>query len=391
MRRLALAIMVVSAFSLADVTFGFQETEEPKDKKARAEKTRKADRESMPAVVSARGSLECASVCDIRCEASSTDAGGVLIREIVPEGTLVKKGQVLLEFDTSGLEEQVVRQQMACNASEAGVITSQSEYDVTLIERECYVEGTFKLAKLEAELAVFVLKEAHRRAEQELEIIENSAEEGQTPKRRLEAAAFAVAKAQKEVELGETRLLVLQKYTHVKTLKQLDAKIKTAKARLLAEQHGHDLSLERLEQMGSQIKKCVIKTPVAGRVVYAKSMRPRSPAHPAIAEGARLRQGQPILSIRDPGKMQIKVAIAGDIPAAVKLGTTATIAIDAFPDMELKGTIEKITGARSARTSTPTYDPMKVCEITVGIQDPPQGLRAGMTGEVRIQAGGDNR
>ena len=401
MRCLALAIMVVSAFSLADVTFGFQETDKPKDKKAAAANVRKADPGQPAPAVTARGYIECPSVCDVRCEVSSTDAAGVSIREIVPEGTLVKKGQVLVELDAAGLEEQVVRQQMACHVSEAGVIKSTNEYDVAVIEKEAFVEGTFKIAKLEAEFAIFVLKEALRRAERELPLIEGSTETGQTPKRELDATKFAVAKAQRELHLAETRLLVLQKYTYVKTLKQLEGQIKTAEARLKAEQHSNRLGLERLERINSHVANCTVRAPMAGRVVYAEPRPARvrttdrradeTPrlyqpyAKPTIGPRARLHKGQPILSIGDPGKMQIKVSIPGSDPAPIKRGAAATIRVDAFPDMELKGTVAKIAkppaGPPSRSRGQSTH------QATISIQDPPEDLRAGLTAEVTIHAG----
>ena len=382
MRRLALAIMVVSAFSLADVSFGFQETDKPKNKKATAAKVRQADRARPAPAVTARGHIECPSVCDVRCEVSSTGEGGVLIRKIVPEGTMVEKGQTLVELDAAGLKEQEVRQQIICNIAEAGVIKSQSEYEAAVIEKECYIEGTFKIAKLETELAIFVLEEALRRAERELEVIEKSAETGQAPKRDLEATKFAVAKARKELDLAHTRLEVLQKYIYVKTLKQLDGQIKTAEARLRAEEHSYRVGLERLERIKSQLENCTIKAPVAGRVVYAEPSR--TSAKRTTGQGAQVRRGQPILSIRDPGKMQIKVSIPEPKASQIKQGASATIRTDAFPDMELKGTVAKIAKLPAGPPAASRGKSGR--EATISIQDPQEKLRAGLTAEVTIHA-----
>ena len=388
MRRLALAIMVVSAFSLADVTFGFQETDKPKD-------------ETAAAAVTARGQIEHVSVCDVRCEVSPTGEGSVLIRKIVPQGTLVKKGQVLVEFDASGMKEEEVRQQIACTVSEAGVIKCASEYEVAVIEKEAFVEGAFKIAKAEAELAIFVLEEALRRAEEELAAVEVSTESGRTPESELQATKFAVAKAQRELDLARLRLQVLQKYTFTKTLHQIDGQIETAHARLKAEEHRHQFALERLKRISSRIENCTVKAHMAGRVVHFVPGQPRVraadrraneepklvqvPAGTAIRAGVRVRQGQPILSIQDPGKMRIRVWTLDPKASEVKQGAPATIHVDAFPEMELKGAVAKIAKLPAARPSASGRKPGH--QATITIHDPPDNLRAGLTAEVTIHPG----
>lgn len=400
MRRLALVIMVVSAFSLADVTFGFQETDKPKDKKATAAKARKADRAQPAPAVTARGQIESSTVCDVRCKVLSIGKGGVLIRKIVPEGTLVKQGEFLVEFEAPGIEEQEVQQQMACNVSEAGVIKSQNEYEAVVIEKEAYVEGAFKIAKLEAELAVFVLEETLRRAEEEFAVIGKAAETGPVSKSKLEATKFAVAKAQKELDLAHTRLEVLQKYTFVTTLKQLDARIKITAARLKAEEQGHRVSQERLDRIRSQIENCTIKAPMAGRVVYSGPSRPQMLTtdrrtdkesklvyiynKPNVRQGVRVRQGQTILSIRDPEKMQITVSVPASMASQIKQGAPATIRVDAFPDMKFNGAVAKIAKLPAGPPSRSQGKSGR--EATISIQNPQTKLRAGLTAEVTIQA-----
>ena len=119
MRRLTIAVLMVSALCVADRAFGFQQTDAPAPEKARAPKARQADRERTAGAVTARGSLQCPAVCDVRCEVSSPDEGGTPILQILPEGKLAEEGQVLVELDASGLEEQKARQRILCATSEA--------------------------------------------------------------------------------------------------------------------------------------------------------------------------------------------------------------------------------------------------------------------------------
>ena len=51
-----------------------------------------------------RGVIENIDSVEICCEVSSPDGTPVMIVRVVPEGTVVKQGDVLVEFDSSTLE-----------------------------------------------------------------------------------------------------------------------------------------------------------------------------------------------------------------------------------------------------------------------------------------------
>src|SRR5262249_5093485 len=61
---------------------------------------------NLPVVVSERGSLESAKNEDVRCQVE----GQTTIIKIVPEGTAVKKGEVVCELDSSALKDSLTNQ-----------------------------------------------------------------------------------------------------------------------------------------------------------------------------------------------------------------------------------------------------------------------------------------
>ena len=221
MRPQAFLVVFVSVFSLADVLFGFQETDTPTGKSATPAETQRDDGDAMPVEVRSRGSIGYVSVCDVRCELSPTGKKGVAIRKLVPEGSLVEKGQVLVEFDARRPEDRRRRQQITCNLGEAAVIKSSNDYEAAVIGKVAYLEGYYTIEKLQLDGTIFVAEETLRRARKELEVITKAAESGQGPTDNREAAEFSVENATKELELAKTRTVVLDKYTKVTTLKHL--------------------------------------------------------------------------------------------------------------------------------------------------------------------------
>jgi hypothetical protein len=177
--------------------------------------------------------------------------------------------------------------------------------------------------------------------------------------------------------------MVLEKYTKDKTVKQLDADIKTAEARLKSEEHSHKLDLEKLALIQTQIENCVIKAPEPGQVVYANQTDRRGGEQIIIEEGTMVRERQVIFRLPDPKRMQVKANINESRVSLVAKGMTARIRLDAFPDMELTGTVEKVNDY-PAPTSFFSSN-VKEYETTIKIDGSPEGLRPGLTAEVKIR------
>src|SRR5687768_9228114 len=89
------------------------------------------------------GEIESSRNIEIRCEIQSRNSTGTMILEIVPAGTIVKEGDVLIKFDGSALEAELIAQQSITSSSQALVIQSQNAYDTAIITRKEYLEGMF--------------------------------------------------------------------------------------------------------------------------------------------------------------------------------------------------------------------------------------------------------
>ena len=329
-----------------------------------------------------RGNVESANNVEIKCEVKAKNAQGTTILEIVPEGTVAKPGDVLVRLDSSLLETDRTSQLITCSNSEASLIQAQRVLETAEISKKEYMEGTYAQTVESVQSEIFVAKEDRSRADQYLVYSKRLAAKGYITAPQLEADQFAVEKAKNSLRIAETKLRVLQDFTREKMLVQLEADIKTAEARLKAAKATHELDTAQLALIENQIEKCVIKAPEPGQVVYANIIGWRGTKEVMIDAGEQVRERQVLIRLPDPKKMQVVAKINEAKIAQVGIGMPALIRLDAFPELELHGTVEKVS-----EFPVPTSwmgSTVKEYETMVRIQESPPGLRPGLTAEVRI-------
>jgi multidrug resistance efflux pump len=288
------------------------------------------------------GEIESSNNVEVRCEVQSKNSTGTVILEIVPAGTVVEPGDILIKFDGSAIEAELTSQQSITSNSEALVIQSKNLYDTSLIARKEYLEGTFAQEEQLIESERFVAEENLRRAAEYARYSERLAARGFVTAQQLEADKFAVDKAQKDLEAAKTKLKVLREFTKQKMLITLDAAIATAEAKLRADERTHQLDKDKLALLQQQLDKCIVRAPSAGKVVYANETDRRGNAEVIIQEGAVIRERQAVIRLPDLTKMQVKAKINESRIGFVRVGMQATVTLDAFPDLRLDGVVTRV-------------------------------------------------
>ncbi len=325
-----------------------------------------------------RGEVESSSNVEIRCQVQSRAATGVPIIQIAPEGTYVKEGDFLVQLDDSALQTDVVQQQIACNTSRALAVEGQADYEATKLALQEYESGTFRQDEGTLQSDEFVAKENLRRSEEYLRYSQKLAARGYETEVQLQADRFAVDKARNELKGAATKLEVLHRYTKLKTLNKLKADVETAEARMRSRENSHKLDLDRLKVLENQLASCIINAPTSGQVVYAN---PAS-GEPLIAEGKLVRERQIIIRLPDPKRMQVTARVNESRIDRVKSGMITHIHLDAFPEVELTGIVREVSEYPLPAAS---YSTMKEYATSIDIQDPPPGVRSGMTAQAAIE------
>ncbi|MBA4018512.1 MAG: efflux transporter periplasmic adaptor subunit [Pirellula sp.] len=335
-----------------------------------------------------RGDIKSSANVEVRSEVQlrGNSNGGIAILQIVPEGTFVEEGDFLVRLDSSNLETDLTLQEIDVNSSQANVIQTQTGVETCKLALSEYESGTFKQQEEQMQSEVFVAEENYRRAQEYVRYSERLASKGYVTPIQLEADRFAVEKAQKELDVSRTKLEVLRHFTKQKMMKQLEADVKTAEAKLNAALEIHSVEVAHLNRVKEQISKCVIVAPKAGQVVYANDQAfGQSADGILIEEGRYVRERQVIIRLPNPKQMQVVAKVNESRIDLVRPGMRAKVKVDALPDVELVGEVRKVSEYPTQQASAFTSH-IKEYATEIAIIDPPEGLRPGMTAQASIIA-----
>jgi len=295
----------------------------------------------------------------------------------------LRKKMILVRFDSVGLENDRIQQEIIYQNSSAAVVAAQNALDTARIAKDEYLEGTYREAVLAKQIQISEAEVAINQAEQDLEFAEKLQRKGYATRQQVENEKVKLMKAKNQLTLLEKELEVLEQYSKVKTVKELDAAIISAEAKLKAEQASNQLDKEKLDDIEEQIANCTIFATHPGEVVYANEQGRHGHGEVVIQEGTQIRYNQAIIRIPDKTQMQVKAKISEGKISLVEVGQEAIIRLDAFPDRELRG---KVTEVSEYPAGTGWFSSaVREYETVIKIDNPPPDLRPGMNAEVKVR------
>lgn len=329
------------------------------------------------------GEVESAENIEIRCEVRSRSSSGISILEIVPEGTLVKKGDFLVRLDDAALQKDLLQQRIAVYQSRASLVKARADLEAAVLSLDEYLSGSFKQEEEQLESSEFVGKENLRRAEEYFLYSKRLAVKGYVSAVQLEADQFAVEKARKELDLAQTKLEVLRVHSRKAKVNDLNASIHTSEAKLKSVENSYELECAREEEINEQIQKCIIYSPAAGEVTFANRTKSGSEDGVLIEEGKSVRERQTIIRLPDPSLMRVIAKVNENRIEQIKKGMPCSITIDAIRGVEIKGEVESVSEYPIPSASRYTSH-IKEYATEILIHSPPPGIRSGMTAKVTI-------
>ena len=215
--------------------------------------------------------------------------GGAAIVRIVPDGSLVKKGDFICELGSPAVEAQL-------NEFRVGIATVEAEFTAAKLSREVaefalreYVEGQYPSQLMEAEGDIHLAKAELDLAEEELKAANTGpAGDAATVRRKgldLLRSRFALEKAQ-------SRKNLLVRYTVEVKKKELEAAIQKARA----DEQAKRTKWEHEAQKEKSLDVCrIIAAPIDGRLRYHHQMGM------SIELGAHVAYGQVMFTIEPQG------------------------------------------------------------------------------------------
>lgn len=293
--------------------------------------------------VTTAGELRASNSVQIQGPADMQRAGAfqVKIASIVPEGTVVKKGDVVAELDRSSLAQKLQETTLAVQKAEA--VNEQAMLDSTLnlsTAREAIrgMELALEEKRLAKEQAIYEAPTIQRQAEIE-----------------LEKAQRALAQAKLDYETKED---------------QAEAKMREVGADLQRQKN----NLEIVQQVMADF---TIHAPAPGMVIYQKEWNGKK-----RAVGSTVGAWDPtVATLPDLTKME-SITYVNEIDIRkVAVDQPVVISLDSDPDKRLEGKIVQVANVGEQRPNTDA----KVFEVKILLTVTDTTLRPGMTTGNAIQ------
>ena len=389
----------------------------------------------VPITVTERGNLESRNNVEVICEVDDIPGDsirGTTILWLVPNGSSVKQGDLLVELDDAGHQERLDHQILDTDQARAKQIKTNAKLKNQRAQNKtAEAEAQLKVQLARLELKMFKDKEkgTHQleveeinrliedvnnqilEAQANLELKKNDlrgieslfklgyAAKSEVDRSRLDSLQ---AESQYAARLNKlkTQLATLKKkesYEHAMQLLKLEGALATAirsydqvlldnkalldqaQAAAEAADEAFKKETELLVRYKEQVAKCKIYAPQDGMIAYA------APAHrryERIRQGAPVRPRQHILSLPNLRDMQVKTAVHESVIDQIRPGLSATIRVDAFQNRTYNGSVESVAVLpdQGDWMSSDT----KVYQTIVTIDEEVEQLKPGMTAGVAI-------
>lgn len=352
-------------------------------------------------VVIEQGTVESATNTELRCQVRSRGGGGggssggggggglggssTTILDVIPEGTMVKEGDIVVELDSSGLTLEGDSQKIQVSNRESLLAQAENALKAAEIAKTEYLEGLYVSNEKLVLTELFVAEQAFRTAEQGLKNSKSLYEKNIITALQLEAAEVAVQNAQNGLDNAKTKLNTLRNLTKQKDVTVLDANIASALANVKAQQASLQLEQDKLKDIQEQIAKCTIRATAPGQVVYANEtdmFRGSSSNQFVVTPGAMVRERQVIIRLPNADDMQVKATVNEARVTLIRAGLPVSIRVDALKDELIEGEVTKVN--QYAEPGGFSTGNIKRYATIVKIKNPPPELRVGMNAEVRI-------
>jgi len=362
--------------------------------------------------LSESGSIESRNRVIIKSEVN----GQQTIIYLIPEGTMVKEGDLLVEMDSSALKDKLVEEEIELENAEAELISSrenlavvknQAEADIAQAKLDYrfanqdlkkYQEGEYEMSLKQANSKITLARAELQQAEDTLIGSSKLFENRYISETELESDELAKQRAQMDLELAEQEKVLLETFTYDREIAQLESDVEQArlaleraerKARANIAQAEARLSARRAEvqreqvstrQLRTRIANCRITAPTTGMVVYApQGNRWNSEV---LEEGSSVRERQELIYLPTADEMSARVKVHESMLNKLEVGQRATITVDALPGKVFTGNIASI--AVMPEDGGWRNPDLKQYVTTIDINETSPLLRSGMTCKAEI-------
>jgi multidrug resistance efflux pump len=377
-----------------------------------------------------RGALESANNRDVYCRVKSGAKNSTVattIKTVIDDGSKVKKDELLITLDDSGLIEQLKTQKITVDKAESDKIQAEEKYkfqvsqnesdiktaevnlELTRIDLQKYLEGDYPQSLKDVngriKTAESDLEQQRDRTAWSRRMLKKgyqTVSQTQSEESKLESLEIALAKVMEEKRVltdpvyGNKKHDETDKRNKVAEAERALTRVKiqaaanevTTRTDREAKTSVYQQELSHYRDIEEEIKKCKIYSPQDGMVVYYVPEQARfggGSQQSIVAQGEPVREDQKLMQIPDLHHMLVNTKVHEAMVGKVKAGQPAVVRIDAYPDRTFKGHVDSVATISSQQDF---WAPdVKVYTTKVAIDGEVEGLKPGMNAEVRISVG----
>lgn len=300
--------------------------------------------------------------------------GRTSIISLVPEGTIVKEGDLLVQLDVSAKIDERDSQEITLRNVESALVVArealeiqknQSASDIALAEEallfaredlEKYEKGEYPATLTDRKGQLALKEQQVKQAKDKYEWSKKLFAESFISSTELEGDELNWKSSQLTLESAQRELELLETYTHrrdlakfrsdmkqkemalVRERKKAASAIAQSTSDLLAKESEARKQRQRLEKLTNQIEKATIRAPRGGQVVYASGYRSREP----LQEGQEVWERQDLIVLPTADTFAAKINLHEANLKSIATGMPVRIRCDALPGRVFSGVMGKI-------------------------------------------------
>lgn len=346
--------------------------------------------------------------------------GSTAITYLVDEGSKVKKGDLMIELDSSSLSDKKIDQEIQVqnaaaarieaiennevvkNQAQSDIESAQLAYDFAQQDLKKYIEGEFPNALAQVNSDIKVAEGEFSQAKNKLEWSKKLSADQYLSQTELNTDTLSYNYKKLTVEMKNAARDLLVNYTYKRKLAELESSVQQAKsdverkarkakaniaqagASKAAKQAEYDRQSAKLEKYISQLEKTKVYAPEDGTIIYATSAEQSQHRHGSHTEplkvGNSVQERQELIHLPTTSGFVVNISTPESNLSKVKVGLHVQVVVDAMPNETFTGVVSSVSNVVNAQTNFMNPD-LKLYDVVIALEDNSNKplLRSGMT------------
>ena len=311
----------------------------------------------------------------------------VQILSLVPEGTWVRKGDIVCVLDSSEIEEfrrarevSLIKAQSSLEASrqQEEIVRAANERRLAEAEHQRqnaemdlfeYTNGTHPNAVGKLDDDISINADRLRAVEYDLQFAERMWMLGYASRPEVAAESLKATTQSEQLRRLEAQKNLLEQYTHPRQDVLMKHQLTNSRLNVIRTELANSLALSRaaLAELSDErrlaiyeryakaatdsIQACVLRAPRDGQILHCNNWNLRSRGIKTIEEGKSIYFSQPVFEIPDQDHLKISLPLNESLITKVAVGNEITIRPVGFETLDVRAEITRISPYPVVRSS----------------------------------------